>query len=1189
MKNKNEQHDHRMSGTPLSQSGQSQKDKSIRVKVLSVRNVADAKAALHVKLATSLGECKTTTVKCESGGVAEWNETFTIACDGVGDSLSVVLREETTFRKKELGSLTIVFKALKSGTAWFDLGHGQEIELSLTPNGFAAAGKSSKPIPISPAELERRFGELVKNLAITNEQQRDAMFAMPAEMKWNMLKQSEKEASAATGRIEDKPEYWTNRLAAEPSKGLLAELRVLLSTSPLSWLERFVDLNGIVLLVGVLAKIEQKAVSHVDDKRYRHTADELEVEAECVRCLRMIMNNELGLRAVLRTPGAVQSLCLALDSNGMDPRVKNTILKLLTVTCMMPPDGHRNLLLAMNEYRLIKNDKQRFVGLIKALKKATTVEQQLGYMYLINALINSPSDIDLRVAIRSEFTRLGLPEIIARLKQVGDPELELQLDVFEEETTLDDNEVKERFQGIDIDVDDPDEVFSALRAKLKDTGLSETLQSILRNLLLIPPDSTDGQKLWLLVARFVRQVSVQREAIGATDDNEIQLDALLVTVQDEAAQLDKAAEIEKLRGQLTELTTKHAALQSEAADQLKLLEAKDALLKTVAAGGQLPAGIKLDGSVTTQGTAGELSLPAGGAGDVAPITGGPPMDGPPPMGDGSLAPIGGGPPPPPPPGPSGGPPMGGPGMPPPPPMMAVKKFKWKLTPEPKGKLKGFQWVKMAPKDADKTIFKKFQEAPLDNFKFDFHELETEFAVAAPSAKGAANAKAAKDDATVNLLEGKISQNLSIWLSQYKSKSTAELIRAMMSLDSTLYTAASIKTLLSTLPGKDGERAVQGYLSDGGDAKRLGAPEKFTLELAKVPAIEALLTAFLFMLEFESQANDVRPAIEAVRLASREVFASKRFARLLQVVMHLGNFLNGATARGDAPGFKLESLLKIEDTKTSDNKQTLLYYLVRKIREQDAQLLQWADDLKNVYGAARVALPQMTLDVKQLKEGIAAVKEAKAAMPAEHRSLHTKFEAFLLKAEDAVEKLAADKDKMEKQYVKMAEQFGIDGEKVLPDEFFGMIQTFADRFAATVKQLEIDADRLTKEAKREAAKAAKLEEFKKAKAEIKIGKKKSTKKASAADDDAAASPGASKGKAGAAAAAADDNDDDDDAGGGGGDDEANKRSMFDSMMNSLQAGEAFQDRRKSRGSALKSKPSNSPTSSSKKKAPVVDMD
>jgi hypothetical protein len=66
--------------------------------------------------------------------------------------------------------VTIHFKALKSGTAWYDLGSGQlQIELSLTPNGFAALSKTSKPIPISPAELERRFGELVKNLAITNE------------------------------------------------------------------------------------------------------------------------------------------------------------------------------------------------------------------------------------------------------------------------------------------------------------------------------------------------------------------------------------------------------------------------------------------------------------------------------------------------------------------------------------------------------------------------------------------------------------------------------------------------------------------------------------------------------------------------------------------------------------------------------------------------------------------------------------------------------------------------------------------------------------------------------------------------------------------------------------------------------------------------------------------------------------
>ena len=156
---------------------------------------------------------------------------------------------------------------------------------------------------------------------------------MPAEMKWNMLKQAKKEqGSKATGRIEDKPEYWTNKLQVEPTRELLAELRVLLSTSPLSWLERFIELDGVVLLIGVLSTVEIKAINHIDEKRFRHSGEDLALEAECIRCLRMIMNNEIGLRAVLHTEGAIHTLCLALDSNGMEPSIKSTILKLLTVT-----------------------------------------------------------------------------------------------------------------------------------------------------------------------------------------------------------------------------------------------------------------------------------------------------------------------------------------------------------------------------------------------------------------------------------------------------------------------------------------------------------------------------------------------------------------------------------------------------------------------------------------------------------------------------------------------------------------------------------------------------------------------------------------------------------------------------------------------------------------------------------------
>ena len=47
--------------------------------------------------------------------------------------------------------------------------------------------------------------------------------------------------------------------------------------------------------------------------------------------------------------------------------------------------------------------------------------------------------------------------------------------------------------------------------------------------------------------------------------------------------------------------------------------------------------------------------------------------------------------------------------------------------------------------------------------------------------------------------------------------------------------------------------------------------------------------------------------------------------LLQVVLSIGNALNGGTAKGNAPGFKLSTLLKLAELKAADKKTTLLHY------------------------------------------------------------------------------------------------------------------------------------------------------------------------------------------------------------------------------------------------------------------------
>ena len=62
---------------------------------------------------------------------------------------------------------------------------------------------------------------------------------------------------------------------------------------------------------------------------------------------------------------------------------------------------------------------------------------QMNCLSFINAMINSPPDIDVRTHLRREFLNLGLEAVISKIKQNvtfdQDPDLITQIDMFEEE------------------------------------------------------------------------------------------------------------------------------------------------------------------------------------------------------------------------------------------------------------------------------------------------------------------------------------------------------------------------------------------------------------------------------------------------------------------------------------------------------------------------------------------------------------------------------------------------------------------------------------------------------------------------------------------------------------------------------------------------------------------------------------
>ena len=67
---------------------------------------------------------------------------------------------------------------------------------------------------------------------------------------------------------------------------------------------------------------------------------------------------------------------------------------------------------AMLHYKNKNNEQYKFQNLVKNFGYSVHLDLKVAYMTFINAVINVPTDIDMRVSIRNEFLRLGLKDII---------------------------------------------------------------------------------------------------------------------------------------------------------------------------------------------------------------------------------------------------------------------------------------------------------------------------------------------------------------------------------------------------------------------------------------------------------------------------------------------------------------------------------------------------------------------------------------------------------------------------------------------------------------------------------------------------------------------------------------------------------------------------------------------------------
>ncbi len=107
-----------------------------------------------------------------------------------------------------------------------------------------------------------------------------------------------------------------------------------------------------------------------------------------------------------------------------------------------------------------------------------------------------------------------------------------------------------------------------------------------------------------------------------------------------------------------------------------------------------------------------------------------------------------------------------------------------------------------------------------------------------------------------------------------------------------------------------------------------------------------------------------------------IFVWYRLKAFLKLILDIGNAMNkGYTDRngGNAQGFKLSSLLKLQDTKTSDNKSTLLHHIVEYLEAKDVSILEMEEDFPDLKRGTKDNLSSIQGEVKDMTEKLSSLE------------------------------------------------------------------------------------------------------------------------------------------------------------------------------------------------------------------------
>jgi dishevelled associated activator of morphogenesis len=933
----------------------------------------------------------------------------------------------------------------------------------------------TQPMP-SQEELDAKFAELVEELDLTAPN-KAAMLSLPSQKKWQIY--CSRKGGEDTVDHTHAPEHYVERLRTlatlqYPESNTDEEVRsrtkqidglkTALRTSTHSFVIKFIELDGLSALLDCLERMD-------------YFTAQSSIHTSMIGCVKALMNNSTGRAHVLAHPTSINTIAQSLSTENI--KTKIAALEILGAVCLVS-GGHKKVLDAMLHYQKYAYERTRFQGIINDLDRSTGVYRdevnlKTAIMSFVNAVLNygqGQENLEFRLHLRYEFLMLGIQPIIDKLRSHENETLDRHLDFFEMVRNEDEKELARKFEMEHVDTKSATAMFDLIRRKLSHTAAYPHLLSLLEHCILLPLDYGSHPQHWLLFDRIVQQIVLQQDNdvknpdLSPIDINVKEIVHLLAKEEELVEARKKADELEKENtdmsnrlakkeqeldqrtqekediesslSRIKERLEKETAAHIETQQRLNELEYRAAdldrqvscergerfRLERLVSSGSIPDDAKalgLKSTVDVEYKSEFNSVP-------------PP---PPPLA------------PPPPPAPGPPPPPNAPMAPPPEPLKieVVKKN----IPQPANPLKSFNWSKLPETKVAGTIWSELDDTKLYN-TMELDCIDKLFC--AYQKNGVANDGSIEDlrqmgknrTKVLSVIDSRRAQNCTILLSKLKM-SDEDITKAILSMDCKEQLPIDmVEQLLKFTPSSE-EAALLEEHSDEIDS--LARADRFLYEISKVPHYEQRLRSLHYKKRFQITLNEIIPRITSVMEASREVSRSRRLRRLLEIVLALGNYMNRG-ARGNASGFRLASLNRLADTKSSAAKgTTLLHYLVQIIEKKFKDILRLDEDIPHVRVAAKVSLGELSKDMAQLRLGLKDVAKEIEFHLSQSPLANDKFVPVMREFQaTATCRLAEVEDQyqdMKTRFERAVRLFGEDATNAQPDEFFGVFDGFLTAF------------------------------------------------------------------------------------------------------------------------------------------------